>query len=132
MTDTAVIGKILVQDARGRVRTPREKREEIVDEYEKSGMSGVAFAAMVGVKYPTLAWWVQQRRKGQAAVASAPAGQAPVRWVEAVAESEPMGTAPSGRGMRVQIGAAVRVEVVNGQQARWVGEMLRAMGVAGC
>lgn len=54
---------MLVQDALGRVRMPREKREQILNEYERSGMSGVAFAAMVGVKYPTLATWVQQRKR---------------------------------------------------------------------
>jgi hypothetical protein len=55
MTDTTTAGEILVQDTLGRVRTPREKREQILDEYERSGMSGAAFAALVGVKYPTLA-----------------------------------------------------------------------------
>jgi len=49
----------LVQDTLGRVRTPPEKREQILDEYERSGMSGAAFAALVGVKYSTLAWWIQ-------------------------------------------------------------------------
>jgi transposase-like protein len=63
MTYTTTTGDILVQDALGRVRTPLEKREQILDEYERSGMSGAAFAALVGVKYPTLASWIQQRRK---------------------------------------------------------------------
>ena len=51
MTDTTTAGEIFVQDTLGRVRTPREKREQILDEYERSGMSGAAFAALVGVKY---------------------------------------------------------------------------------
>lgn len=133
MTDTTLAvsgGQLLVQDALGRVRTPREKREQILDEYERSGMSAAAFAAMVGVKYPTSASWVQQRLKRQALTASTPAAEATVRWVESVAN--PMGTADGECGMRVQIGEAVWVEVVNGQQARWVGEMLRAMGVDRC
>ena len=29
----------MVQDTLGRVRTPRQKREQILDEYERSGMS---------------------------------------------------------------------------------------------
>lgn len=135
MTDTTLTesgGQLLVQDVRGRVRTPREKREQILDEYERSGMSGMAFAAMVGVKYPTLASWVQQRRKRQAVRASRPAAEATVRWVEAVAESEPRGAASGGRGLRVQIGTGVWLEVTNGEQAAWAGQMLRAMGVARC
>jgi hypothetical protein len=42
------------------VRTPREKRERILDEYERSGMSAAAFAALF------VASWIQQRRKGRA------------------------------------------------------------------
>jgi transposase-like protein len=82
MTDTTTTGAILVQDTLGRVRTPREKREQILDEYERSGMSGAAFAALAGVKYPTLASWIQQRRRNGAAASLATA--ATVRWVEAV------------------------------------------------
>lgn len=134
MTDTTLVetgGQLLVQDALGRVRTPREKREQILDEYELSGMTGAAFAAMVGVKYPTLASWVQQRRKHGAGASEAVPGA--VRWVEAVAEPESMGAAAAlGRGMRVQIGAGVWLEVTNGEQAAWAGEMLRAMGVVRC
>ena len=113
----------MVQDTLGRVRTPREKREQILDEYERSGMSGAAFAALVGVKYPTLASWIQQRRRNGAA--------ATVRWVEAVPAHEV--TAPTTSGsLRVQIGAAVWLEVSNVEQASWAGQMLRAMGVERC
>lgn len=35
----------------GRVRTPPERREQILEEFERSGMSGSAFAALIGVKY---------------------------------------------------------------------------------
>ena len=67
----------MVQDTLGRVRTPREKREQILDEYERSGMSGAAFAALVGVKYSTLAWWIQRRRKNGVAARLAPAAKWP-------------------------------------------------------
>ncbi len=52
----------LKTDVPGRVRTPLARREEILDAFEKSGLSGVAFAALTGVKYPTLANWIQRRR----------------------------------------------------------------------
>ena len=41
-------GQILKQDELGRVRTPRAQREAILDQFEASGMSGIAFAAHVG------------------------------------------------------------------------------------
>ena len=129
MTDTTTTGAILVQDTLGRVRTPREKREQILDEYERSGMSGAAFAALVGVKYPTLASWIQQRRRNGAAASLATA--ATVRWVEAVPAHEV--TAPPTSGtLGVQIGAAVWLEVTNAEQASWAGQMLRTMGMERC
>ena len=44
---------------------PRERREAILDAFERSGMSGAAFARHIGVKYPTLASWVQKRRRAR-------------------------------------------------------------------
>jgi transposase-like protein len=129
MTDTTTTGEILVQDTLGRVRTPPEKREQILDEYERSGMSGAAFAALVGVKYSTLAWWIQRRRKN--GVAARLATAATVRWVEAVPARE-VTAPPTSGALRVQIGAAVWLEVSSAEQASWAGQMLRAMGVERC
>ena len=41
-------GQILSQDARGRVLVSRERRESLLEEYDRSGMSGVKFAQYVG------------------------------------------------------------------------------------
>jgi len=57
--------QILSRDTQGRVLTPRERRESILEEYDKSGMSAVKFAQYVGIKYSTLAYWVQSRRERQ-------------------------------------------------------------------
>ena len=56
---------ILKSDTRGRVRTPLERRVALLAEYDRSGLSAAKFAALVGVRYPTFATWVQQRRKAQ-------------------------------------------------------------------
>src|SRR4051812_8624727 len=75
--------EILKQDQRGRIRTPVARREALLDEYERSGLSGVKFAAMVGVKYATFANWLQKRKKArQAGSAGSSAGAvttAPIR-----------------------------------------------------
>jgi DNA-binding transcriptional regulator YiaG len=55
--------QILKRDVIGRVQTPQGLRERIVDEFERSGMSGREFARMAGMKYPTFASWVQKRRR---------------------------------------------------------------------
>ena len=62
--------QVLKVDAAGRVWTPRAKREEVLDELERSGMAAVKFAAFIGVKYPTLASWVQKRRRQRKADAA--------------------------------------------------------------
>ena len=53
---------ILRRDGLGRVKTPRDRREALLDEFEKSGLQGAEFARMAGIKYQPFASWVQSRR----------------------------------------------------------------------
>ena len=46
-----------------RVRVSRERREAILDEFERSSLSGADFARLHGIKYPTFAGWILKRRK---------------------------------------------------------------------
>lgn len=75
--------EILKVDEAGRVRTPREKQEVVLDEFERSGMTGMQFARHVGVKYPTLMNWVQRRRR-ERRDGNPKVGRE--QWVEAVVE----------------------------------------------
>ena len=59
----AADGEIFKTDTAGRVRVSRARREALLDEFERSGASGAQFAAYVGVKYSTFAYWVSQRRR---------------------------------------------------------------------
>jgi hypothetical protein len=69
---------ILKTDERGRVRLPKQRQEALLDAFEKSGMSGQAFAAWAGVKYPTFAhWWAKRRKQRQGPAESK-------GWVEVV------------------------------------------------
>ncbi len=58
---------MLKTDVLGRVKTSVRQREAMLDEFERSGLSGTKFAAVVGVKYQTFASWVQKRRKATGA-----------------------------------------------------------------
>lgn len=60
--------------------TPRELRDAVLDEFERSGMPATQFAALLGVKYPTFASCVQQRRKSRGDAKS-------LQWVEAMVEA---------------------------------------------
>jgi len=46
----AEAGEIMSQDSQGRVLVSRERRESLLEEYDRSGMSGVKFAQYVGIR----------------------------------------------------------------------------------
>lgn len=106
-------------DKAGRVWTPRERREAVLDEWERSGMPATRFAAHVGVKYSRLAAWVQKRRRAQAGQKAA---QKPaLAWVEAVVRT-------AAGGLCIELPGGARMEIADGAQARLAAEVLRALG----
>ena len=54
--------RIFRRDATGRVRYSAERREALLDEFERLGMKGAVFARLAGISYPTFATWIQKRR----------------------------------------------------------------------
>ena len=61
MTDTTqAVGEIIKTD--GRMRVPTERRQNLLAEYEQSGLSAKKFAQLAGLKYQTFANWLQKRR----------------------------------------------------------------------
>jgi len=112
-------------DRLGRVKTPRERREALLDEYERSGMSAQAFAGHYGLKYQTFATWVQKRRRERGG-GDAAGQRASLRLVEAVVEAE-RGCAQAGRRMlRVELPGGASVEISDACQAALAGQLLRA------
>ena len=76
---------ILNQDAGGRVFVPTGRQIELVQEFERSGLSAPKFAAMAGVKYQTFVTW--RRKHGTAApVRRRSASEMPedAAWMEAM------------------------------------------------
>jgi transposase-like protein len=120
--------EILKVDEAGRVQTPPEKREVMLAEYDRSGMTGAQFARFVGVRYSTLMYWLQKRRKEAGRSESrAACGQDHPRWLEARVEGE----APNSENLVVEVGGGVRLLVSNRTQATLAGEVLRAIGLGG-
>ena len=56
---------VLKTDVLGRVTVAKEKREEMLDIFEQSSMSGAEFARTHGVAVMTFASWVQKRRRAR-------------------------------------------------------------------
>ncbi|MDB6108465.1 MAG: hypothetical protein JWR69_215 [Pedosphaera sp.] len=44
-------GAVFKTDTRGRVHMPAGRRESLLDEFERSGLSGAKCAALAGIKY---------------------------------------------------------------------------------
>ncbi len=55
--------KTLKSASRQGVHVSQQRREAILDEFERSGMSAAAFAKRHGIKYSTFAGWSLKRRK---------------------------------------------------------------------
>jgi hypothetical protein len=128
-------GVILKTDVLGRVKTPAARREQLLDEYERSGMSGVAFAAFVGIKYQTFATWAQQRRRRRkaAAVTKPPvkpgASNNSVRWMEAVVEQAQSAVVDQNKSPLVlHLPGGARVELSDVKQVPLAVAFARALG----
>jgi hypothetical protein len=53
---------MLKWDPVGRVSYRAQRREAILDEFERSGLKGAAFARLTGLQDQTFASWIQRRR----------------------------------------------------------------------
>ena len=125
---------ILKTDVLGRVRTSRERREHLLDEFERSGLSGQKFAALVGIKYPTFATWTQKRRRQRGAYPVVPQRGIParttdkIRWLEAVVEGAPGSVAKASASFLVlHLPGGARVEIGDLKQVELAVALLRAL-----
>jgi transposase-like protein len=123
---------LLKTDVLGRVKRTREQRERILDEFERSGVSGCKFAALVGVKYQTFATWLQQRkRQPRASPKSKRAAKTPaqLKWFEAVAQNTaaPQSCA-NAESLLVQLPGGARAELTSSHQVALLAALVRALG----
>ena len=105
-------GPLLKTDLLGRIKTPAARREQILNEFEQSGTSGVKFAELVGVKYQTFATWVQQRKRRSATSTKGKTSRAPtakVRWLEAVVGKVTVPRADSSLPLQLPGGARLEI-----------------------
>ena len=130
MTSMESSGQILKTDSLARLRTAPERKRELLDEFERSGLSGSKFAALVGVKYSTFAGWAARRKRGRPAEAG-PArvidGAAKVRWLEAVIDRAQGSGGKSASVLTVQFAGGARAEIASARQAEWAAALLRAL-----
>jgi len=117
---------ILKTDTMGRVFTPLARREQLLDEFERSGLSGAKFAALVGIKYATFAAWAQARRRQRGTEATSKSPRKPaanMRWLEAVVDGAPS----SGSALRLCLSGGTRLEISDATQIPLVVALLAAL-----
>jgi hypothetical protein len=126
-------GSILKRDAVGRVVTPGDKRESLLDEFERSALSGAEFARVAGVKYQTFAGWVQRRRhaRGEYGVRKSMSlpevsGSA-LRLVEAVVSESLRAPASQAVALEVRLPGGGRTAVHTGAEVALLAQLLKAI-----
>lgn len=113
---------ILKTDSRGRVRMPPQRREELLLEFERSGLPATKFAQLAGVRYQTFATWVQKHKK-RSATAGAAASAAPLRF----AEVTPPVTTPASGVLRVVLPGGAGFELSESSQVGLAAQLIKAL-----
>jgi hypothetical protein len=119
-------GAILKTDTKGRVQTPPARRESLLDEFERSGLSASKFAALVGIKYQTFAAWATRRRKHAATKAPGKSVD-PVRWLEAVVQETQAPLTHKTSVVVLRLPGGAQLELADAKQAPLAAALLRAL-----
>lgn len=130
MTSTENSGQILKTDALARVRTPASRKRELLEEFDRSGLSGAKFAALVGIKYWTFATWVAKRHHLHPPDPPSPSqrdGAAKVRWLEAVLDQAQGPADKNASGLVVWLSGGARMEIGSSNQVELAAALLRAL-----
>ena len=129
MTSTTETEEVLLKtDRLGRVTVPAQTRELILDRFEASGLSGQAFAAQIGVKYPTFANWVQKRRRARGDYSNEVREpvKAPLTLVEAIVE-EPEEVSAKTHPLAVETTSGMKIVVSGSADIPLAVELLKAL-----
>ena len=130
MNTTPTDAVVLKQDVLGRVKTPKARREQLLDEFERSGLPGLKFAELAGIKYQTFATWVQKRRRqrGDYAAGKITAAKKSVQWLEAVLAPPPGSVVKTGGlTLVLHLPGGVRVEMSDMKQVEMAAALVRAL-----
>jgi transposase len=116
------------------VLVSRERRESLLEEYDRSGMSGVKFAQYVGIKYSTLAYWLQKRRRHRRREklllkggADTGADKSTGGWIEAVVEEGLPPRVPAG-ALRIYFAGGAYAQISSAREAALAAELLGRLG----
>jgi transposase-like protein len=120
---------ILKTDKRGHVRTPPERREELLAEFDRSGLTLTRFAELAGVRYSTFATWLQQRRNrtGAAIQAREKVTPKPVRFAEVLVDGTLQPSAPAACALNVSLPGGAHLVLTEASQVPLVAQLIAAL-----
>lgn len=130
MNTTLADEVVLKQDVLGRMKTPKARREQLLDEFEQSGLPGLKFAELAGIKYQTFATWAQKRRRqrGDYVAGKLTAAKKSVQWLEAVLSPPPDAVVKAGALFLVlHLPGGMRVEISDVKQVEMAAALVRAL-----
>src|SRR5579883_2662443 len=127
---TQAAEEIIKTDVLGRMRTSEARRERLLDEFERSGLTGQKFAELVGIKYQTFATWAQKRRRQRGAYGAVnPSAQSPdkVRWLEAVVEQAQNSGVQNPTALVLELPGGAQVHLSEVKQVPLAAALVRAL-----
>lgn len=110
------------------MRFTPQRRQQLLGEFDRSGLSAPRFAEVTGLKYQTLAAWLQKRRMQRDAVAPAVTSdkEPAVQWLETVIEQAQGATVLTSSALMVRLPSGATLEVANVAQVSLAAAVLRA------
>ena len=110
--------QLLKVDSRGRIQISPERRSALLEEFDRSGMTGAGFARHYGIKYTTFAHWIRMRKKKRMA------GSSPEKFLLVTAE-----TSSKAEEVLIHLPNGASLSVTSTTQAELAGAVIRALGV---
>ena len=116
---------VLKQDELGRVRTPRERRVLLVEEFQRSGLPASKFAQLAGVRYNT--FWNWLRAHGLTARQDKKSPPSKSRLVEVCFDPKQAAATSRQAGLEVALPGGAHLTITTPQQAALAAQLLKAL-----
>ena len=109
--------ELLKVDSRGRIQISPERRSALLEEFDRSGMTGAGFARHYGIKYTTFAHWIRMRKK------ESMGGSNPEKFLLVTAEPH-----AKAEEVLIQLPNGASLSVASIAQAELAGAVIGALG----
>lgn len=115
--------EILKADTRGRVRVSPERRQQLLDEFDRSGLSAARFTRLHQINYQTFMGWRKKRRRQQPNKRPVEALPSKVEFREVMVGETPESTT----FLEIEIAGDIRLRISNREQAALAADFIRQL-----